>query len=361
MTTERNHGIDELRLLSMFYIVLMHSLLQGGILYHAEYGSVAYAVSWLLEIICFVSVDCFALISGYVGYSDQPSKFHFSRWLSLWLEVVFYNLIIAMAMHLKNGVPNVQYYQYALLPVTAVTYWYFTAYTALFFCIPLLNEGIRALSEKQLTMISCMAFLLFSVIETIRPVFGMNNGYSFLWLFVLYLFGAALKRLRNHLPGSHPCILCISVCTFILWVLIMSFGIGTGKDPNVNNRFLSYTSPFVLLSAASYVILFSRKKISEKKKAIISRNAGNAFAIYLLDTQPYFFNHMLAGAFEPLLLHSVFLMLAVLLISSFLFSYACLIIDQVRTFIFEKLNINRFCLHVESQFGKFADILLKNF
>ena len=44
---EKNYGIEWLRILSMYMVAVLHTLGQGG---------------------TFGAVDCFALISGYVGY-----------------------------------------------------------------------------------------------------------------------------------------------------------------------------------------------------------------------------------------------------------------------------------------------------
>ena len=64
---ERNAGIDLLRIVSMFFVVVLHSLGQGGILFNTAVGSSQYKVAWLLEIFAYGAVDIFALISGYVS------------------------------------------------------------------------------------------------------------------------------------------------------------------------------------------------------------------------------------------------------------------------------------------------------
>ena len=77
----RNYGIDALRLFSMFLIVIMHVLGQGGILNRAT-GHV-YRVGWLFESFAYCAVNCFAIISGYVSYSEEEKPFRYSRYASL--------------------------------------------------------------------------------------------------------------------------------------------------------------------------------------------------------------------------------------------------------------------------------------
>ena len=89
----RNYGIDILRIISMFYVVMLHCLGHGGIIYNATVNSIQYKTSWLMEIICYCAVDIFALISGYVAYSNSYKKTNYANYVILWLEIVFYGIL----------------------------------------------------------------------------------------------------------------------------------------------------------------------------------------------------------------------------------------------------------------------------
>ena len=92
---ERNYGIDLLRIVSMIMVVLLHVLGAGGLL-EATFG-INNKIVWLLEVFAFCAVNCYALISGYVGVN---SKFKLSNILILWLQVFIYNFIIMHIIHL---------------------------------------------------------------------------------------------------------------------------------------------------------------------------------------------------------------------------------------------------------------------
>ena len=84
---KRNYGIDALRSVSMFMVVVMHVLSKGGIFQVVEKrGEITpdYLVAWFLEIFCFVSVNCFALITGYFGVKG---KYRYANLATLWLRV----------------------------------------------------------------------------------------------------------------------------------------------------------------------------------------------------------------------------------------------------------------------------------
>ena len=89
---ERNYGIDLLRVVSMFYILLLHSLGRGGLLKNTVEGSTQYNLVYFIEICAYCVANIFALISGYVSYSDEKKKIKVSNYINLWLEVVFYCL-----------------------------------------------------------------------------------------------------------------------------------------------------------------------------------------------------------------------------------------------------------------------------
>lgn len=88
---ERNYGIDLLRIVTMFMIVNLHVFWYGGILRSENlyFLSAKYNIVWILEIICYVAVNCYALISGFVGIE---SRYKYSNIVLLWFRVVFYSI-----------------------------------------------------------------------------------------------------------------------------------------------------------------------------------------------------------------------------------------------------------------------------
>ena len=87
----RNYGIDFLRMISMIMIVMLHTLGHGGILRSVSFLSVHYQIAWLLEVIAFGAVNTYAMISGFVSVD---SHFKISNILILWLQVLFYGILI---------------------------------------------------------------------------------------------------------------------------------------------------------------------------------------------------------------------------------------------------------------------------
>ena len=75
---KRNWGIDALRIIAMLMIVTWHILWHGGILESAQVSSAQYYIAWYIAMLTFGAVNCYGLISGYVGVQ---SKFKVSNFI----------------------------------------------------------------------------------------------------------------------------------------------------------------------------------------------------------------------------------------------------------------------------------------
>ena len=127
-TTERNYGIDLFRIVSMLMVVVLHVLGQGGILAGSVGSFVNYGTAWFLETAAYGAVNCYALISGYVGIR---AKYRYSNIATLWLQVVFYTVGMTV-VHALIAPSEVGLGSWALsfIPVMGRSYWYFTYYFA---------------------------------------------------------------------------------------------------------------------------------------------------------------------------------------------------------------------------------------
>ena len=73
---KHNYGVDLLRLLAMFMVLSLHVYGHGGILERLPMFSAKYEIVWLVESLCICCLNCYMLISGYVGVC---AKYRFSN------------------------------------------------------------------------------------------------------------------------------------------------------------------------------------------------------------------------------------------------------------------------------------------
>lgn len=87
LVNKHHYGLDLLRIISMFMIVITHVLGKGGLRSSVEGQADAYFITtWAIQVFVYGAVNCYALISGYVGLY---SHYRYSKLLSVWVQVFF--------------------------------------------------------------------------------------------------------------------------------------------------------------------------------------------------------------------------------------------------------------------------------
>lgn len=341
--SNRNYGIDFLRLISMFYVVMLHTLRQGGISYGLEEGTVEYIVNWVLQINAFCAVNIFAIISGYVSYSDKEKPVKYSNYFNMWFQVVFYGAIIGAVMNIINpdSVTKTDYIK-MFFPVSNFLYWYFSAYTGLFFISPVINAGIRNTDEKNLKRIFVFLIFIFSVIEIITRKQKLDKGYSFAWLLIVYVLGAIIRKCNiGKKIKTHQAVTLIIIIDVVglLWKFYGKEFSVVGYQIN-RDTFIEYTSPLILGAAIMHVIAFSKISFSEFSKKIIAYAAPCSFAVYLLNTQYYVWFFVLKGAFSEYAEKEWYIITLFVVAFSVAFVIGSVFVDRIRMLIFKIAGIN---------------------
>ncbi len=364
---QRAWGIDSLRMLSMFFVVVLHVLGNGGVLACAEPHSAVYWVAWLWEIAAYCAVDCFAIISGFVmaGRKVKPHKL-----VSLWLQVLFYSVCITQLVAvLKPGVLGKGNMVVSFFPVLTNQYWYFTAYVMLFLFLPVLEPGVAALTKKQhgillialLGVATCTRVLEGYVLYE-NPAFGgepyFKSGYSFVWLAVLYLLGSFLqkyvKKEKIHIGAAMGAYLgCVSLTW--MWKFLME---NVFHRPQYGEIWISYLSPTIVGAAIALFLAFWKLEIRNASlQKLVHRMAPLAFSVYLIHTTPAVFTVLMQNAFVRLAEMSAWKMsLCVFLCAAGIY-LLCSGIDAIRCRLFGILHINTLCVRCEEMANRGAEWL----
>lgn len=350
--SERNHGIELLRIFAMLLAAVLHILKKGGVITASEGNLAAYSTVWLLEAAAYCAVNCYALISGYVGYSDRPKPLRLARCIELWLQVVFYSVIITTVYCIAGvGSVGVSDFADAFLPVTSKQYWYFTAYIGMFFFIPLLNALVRRLNRRALVSLCIMLIAVFSLYDTFasfwkKDPLALVGGHSPLWLGVLYIFGAAMKKLRVPESMSSKKALLIYASAAVFTALFKITGDRLLRFVP-GSLFVRDTSPTVLLCAAALLVAFVRFKPGRKLTEFAVLFAPAAFGVYLLHVSPLVFEHVIGNRFAfigrlpfPLIPFAVLASAGVILAVG-------LAADKVRILLFKALGVPKLCRKAE--------------
>lgn len=383
----KNAGIELLRIVSILFVVTLHVLGQGGVFGAAgvQPHSANNVVVMTFEMASFGAVTLFALVSGYVALR---SKWATKKWLRMWAMVAFWGLVMTFVVDktilfdgfnnfLKCLIPGVREdfgeyavagndYVNALLPICSKQYWYFNMYTLLFLLMPLLNAAIAATDKRKLALICAAAVFGVSVYNAVtvfynqgfttrfdidRDTFGMGGGYNAMWLTVMYLVGACVRRYHDEgfKPKKWLCLLGYLLCVGLSvgWWFLYSARIE--KNPlsfdllNLRRGIaMSYTSPLVVIGSICLLLLFMQLNFSHKRtRKFVFTLSGSSFAVYIIHTQLVVWQYFMKDRFAGIAAEPTGLMIVQLLLVVFTIYLICTIMEILRKILFEVTRLDK--------------------
>lgn len=361
---KRNYGIDLLRCFAMVMVVMLHTLSKSGLLAKAEIHTLKYEIVWFLEICCYCAVDCFVIISGYVGLH---SKFRISRILQLWLQVAFYSVFLTVLVQGIQGQLNTVEILRSFLPVSTNAYWFFTQYFVLCFLTPFINKLVLTISLKQNALLVGVLLLFFSVMPFIYAIpvdllgefkedlFFVNRGYSVLWMAVMYTLGAFINRLANEdrlgRVKKYVFLMMFVLSDLLIWVV--HYICVNGQNPVSQSFIVAYTSPFVVLSAAGMVMFFSRLELGKGAQRAIAFFSPGAFAVYIIHHHPQVYP-IFKECVSPLLEMRVIKLVPCILFTVLFVFVVCSVSDTLRRYTEKLLKIDKLCRKADKLVNRIA-------
>ena len=286
-------------------------------------------------------VNIFAMISGYVGAN---ARHKFSSFVKVYAMVWFYSVGIWVLYLLCTDSFSSAWGEIvkALFPVVTKAYWYFTAYTVLWFIMPLLNHGIECV---EIYPDFQRGLLLFLLIVTIIPIvspnadckytLGIFDGHNLIWLAICYCIGAYSHRYGLCKNWSNMQIIiacCLSILFTPAWLVISSLFF----QSRCISVFTEYSSLPMMLSALFLLLAFERLHIDIGNQ-FIRFVTPSLFSVYLIHDHPAI-HEWLRGRLSFIWTIPFYLLpLCIFLVVVSLF-ISCIIIDLVRRAIVVKVQ-----------------------
>lgn len=348
VSKERNYGVDLFRIVSMLMVVTLHVLNRGGALGAAVKGSAEWYAGWVLEVICFGAVDCYALISGFVCYGRRHK---YSRALYVWAQVFFYTALAA-AIFFGTGMWEVteEAVAYSFSPIFHNHYWYITSYIGMTFFIPFMNRAAESVSGRDAAIFTGASVVLFMVVPRFvgTSVFTLSSGYSMIWLMILYMIGAFIRRFHVGEGVPRWTILLFCICSWaVTWVTRTYWG---------NDELVSYISPTIFAASAGLLILFSRLRIKNRVPVWLIKTFSPAtLGVYIIHVN-YFIWRLYMLNFAVKFAGGGLLRYLGLTLGSALAIYAVLsVVDVCRIKLFELCRVPRALAALDKWLDRFED------
>ena len=155
----RNSSFELMRIVSMIFIVIGHTLSWGGVTDSAN--DFLKLIIYIIYALIVVHVNSFVLLTGY--YQVQ-SKFKIKKVINILILMLFYRffcLIIAI---------NLDWIQYVgikdlilkIVPLSNFSYWYLNVYIVLYLISPYLNVFVNNTSKKKYGILLIILFIFCS-------------------------------------------------------------------------------------------------------------------------------------------------------------------------------------------------------
>lgn len=297
--TTRKSNFELLRIVSMFFIVLYHTIIHGHVIENSTNQGLT-MISNLLLFICIVHVNSYVLVSGYFQSKSTCKQ---SKVWSLINANWFYRVIIVIILTSVGAISlsKVQILKQIFVIDITDSYWFIKMYLALYLFSPFLNKLIDQLTKNEYNKLLIILTVILSIIPYFTGEQGFSNtGYTIQHFIYLYLIGGYLRKYpieRSYLfkRCSKQLKQVIFITIFIICAILNYIIYRSSQSLNnvnslvndlTNNLILmsrAYSNPIVIVQTIAFVLFFETLNIRSK---IINNLATLTLGIYLVHDNP---------------------------------------------------------------------------
>lgn len=348
MDKKRNYNTDLLRILATFFVVMLHVLGQGGVLNAVTPNTVQYWIAWALEVLAYCAVDCFALVTGYV-MAQRKVKLHNA--ISTWAQILFYSLVLGIIpVCMFQKLRTVKNILFLFFPITTDLWWYASAYFGLLLFIPVLNAAVAHIEKRTYQLGLILVCIGTGVLDCLIPAepYGLQYGYSTIWLMIVYMFGAYFK-----LYGIPKC--CTAGKSILGYFAMAALTLGFKFAAEAagweaySDAFISYTSATILCSALFLFFFCQNIRIGKIGQAVVRFFTPATLGVYLIHVHPFIFKMILKDAFAVFTQMQLSTMLLCVMTVAVLIFVLSSLLDLFRHWLFRVLGIYGLCQWLEGK------------
>lgn len=299
MNKERASNFELLRIVSMFFIVLYHTIHHGNIINNCTNDGLKIILE-IIMLIIVVHVNSFVLVTGYF---QSKSNFKQSKLWSIINANWFYKVLILVVFSILNIEVFTTVEKYInIFPLNLSDYWFINPYLVLYCLSPFLNKFIDSLKKRDYQKLLVVLFLLLSIFPYItgNRIYS-NDGFTLYNFIILYLIGAYLRRypLKDSYLFKNLSNNCYQVLTIIIFFTCAIVNYSFNKTANsllgANSLFdmfgysimdmtRAYSNPIVIIQSISFFAFFETLNFKSKLVNTLSRLT---LGVYIIHDNPY--------------------------------------------------------------------------
>ncbi len=191
LRSDRDSGIELLRIITMLVIVMHHYVVNSGISAAVMSGEGDTARALFLSVFGWggkTGINCFMMITGYFMCTSQITL---KKFLKLFFQIEFYKVLF-LAVFLLSGYrdPTWAYIKKMLQPISSVGNEFVSAFLLFYFMIPFINILINGLDKRRHLILIGICVFIYSIL----PILGYKVIFNYItWFTVIYLIGAYVR------------------------------------------------------------------------------------------------------------------------------------------------------------------------
>lgn len=334
MKTNRRTGLELLRILAMFVIVLGHFITySNGFTTAISIKNPLVIAERMVESFGLFKINVFILITGFFMIEKQMDFSQIKKRLfPLWRQVFGYSVAILIVMFVFFR-PSIIETTKSLFPILCYRYWFITTYFVLIILTPIINRAFHNIEEKSMRKIVLVIVGCFALWQTIMPfvtTIDDMKGYSIIWFVAVYIVGGYIKKFGIDLVNNKlriPIYILMSVCYLGYSYVVELLSTKTNIEVNIPY----YNSIFALIASVALFNLFLKIDINGKLGRIISYLSGSVIAVYLISDNPLVRGVLYKNILnvDKYINHGIKSILIILLLALLVF-VICLCIDILR-------------------------------
>lgn len=335
---QRNSNLELYRIIVMMLIVAHHSVYHSGVMEDMAQNplnmkSVFY---YILGMWGKTGIDCFVLITGYFMCKSHIT---FQKYLKLFLEVVFYNVMIyAIFMFFGKLQFSVTGFLFSVFPFQEIDGLFVPCFLLFYLFIPYLSILVSHIDKLMHARLVLLCLAIYSLTITL-PHFQVTMNHI-TWYCVLFFIASYIRNygllpsISNQKWGGITLLCVILSILSVMCVVYFDARLGKQTPPF---KYVSPSGICAVLTSVSSFMYFKDLKIRNSR--FVNRVAASTFGVLLIHDNCLAMRQWLWHELIPVksiyaqdLINST---ITILIVISGIF-IACILLDMIRKNMIEK-------------------------
>ncbi|WJO87011.1 acyltransferase family protein [Bifidobacterium catenulatum] len=274
-----NSGIELLRIIAMFMILIHHFIVHNGYdMLKLPLGPERIFFQLVMQSGGAIGVVIFFSISAWFFLDrEQTIKSNLKRVWIMERELLFWSLIlVTFYLAFDRADLGMKLMAKSIMPLSMGVWWYATAYAIFLTLLPFLAKGLKALGREYHLALAATVLVIWGLTSFIPGMIGIKDGFlGFIYLFILF---SAYKRYMEPFTTRQVWLMIGTGLGFFLLYTCASITLPLlGHDMGIYITG-AWKLPVIMVGFGVF-LLFDRVTFHNRT---INRIAQSAFAVYLI-------------------------------------------------------------------------------